>query len=103
MPLNTFRQIFLPYCVRRSSDGSYSVLNREYKDLGTIEQGAPDHYQLKGLGPKRLGEIAHGTLSNDSGQFWFLYDDGCLPDSSPAAWATYSERLRQLQNFEVKL
>lgn len=109
MPLNTFRQVFLPYCVRQNSDGSYSVLNREYEDLGTIERSPNgsngERYPLKGLGAKALDAIAHNAPTppaGDAERFWFLYDDGCLPDSSKAAWKAYSDRLWQLRKFSLK-
>jgi hypothetical protein len=104
MPLDTFRQIFLPYCIRLNSDGTYSVLNRERHNLGhagpTYVPGTePSVYSLKGIGPKALDKIAHSKSGDDE---WYLYDDSTLPDSSPENWAAYSDRLWALRKFEKK-
>jgi hypothetical protein len=34
MPLGDFRSIYLPYCLDKQADGSWLVLNREYKPVG---------------------------------------------------------------------
>ena len=34
MPLGDFRSVYFPYCIKKQDDGSYIVLNREYKPLG---------------------------------------------------------------------
>lgn len=34
MPLNDFRSVHLPYCIKKLPSGAYVVLNREYKPLG---------------------------------------------------------------------
>jgi hypothetical protein len=33
MPLGDVRSVHLPYCIQRQSDGTYVVLNREYRGL----------------------------------------------------------------------
>ena len=105
MPLQTFRQICLPYLIKRHTDGSYSVLNREYSPIGSIFSHDREHYRadhgidFKGLGPKSLEDLA-SSFDHDAGTY-FLYNDGTLPDSSPAAWASYCERLRKLCRFQL--
>ena len=104
MPLRSFRQIFLPYCIKRQADGTWSVLNRECVSLGDDER--KDHsipmrsYRLRGLGPEALKKIAH-TTSEDGTEFW-LYDDSCTPDSSALNWQAYQKRLMALTKFEKR-
>jgi hypothetical protein len=108
MPLDTFRQVFLPYCIRQNVDGTFSILNREYEDLGSIKRGPIGsngvRYSMKGLGVKSLDRLAHNIPEPRHGgeRFWLLYDDGCLPDSSKANWKSYTDRLWQLRKFELK-
>lgn len=108
MPTDTFRQAFLPYCIRQNNDGTYSILNRGYQDLGNVKRtphGANGtHHSFSGVGPASLDKIAHavGAPGPDQERFWFLYDDGCQPDSSPAAWKDYSARLWQLRNLRLE-
>ena len=94
MPLQSFRQIFLPYCIRIHPDGTFSILNREYQDLGLQTEGKePTRYSLKGIGPKGLDD-AIGESQN--GQDWFLYKDGSRPDLGAEHWDAYQRKLRVL-------
>lgn len=102
MPLDNFRQIFLPYCIKQNEDGTFSILNREYSDLGEAREAhAPSTpYRLQGLGPAALDKLA--VEPSNGSKTWYLYDDGCLPDSSSEAWAAYTKRLWALRKFEMK-
>lgn len=62
MSLGDFRSIFLPYCLRKLSDGRYVVLNRRYKPVGLK---AKDHVEyeeysvnLKGIGPATAAKLS---------------------------------------------
>ncbi len=104
MPLRSFREIFLPYCVIRESDGTWSVLNREYVALGENERkshkGPTRTYSLKGLGPAALKKIAFCSRPEEN-TFW-LYDESCFPESSAENWNAYSKRLKALMAFTTR-
>lgn len=106
-----FRWVFLPYCVRQNhDDGTFSVLNRDYEDLGTTQSGSPGqshgrHYHFKKAGEVALREaavnvVAHPHPRNET--FYFLYDGSCPPDSGSAEWTAYSERLSALLRLVVE-
>lgn len=107
MPLSNFRQICLPYCIRMNDDKTWSVLNREYQPLGFAERvdappaNLPIRYDFKGLGPKKLREIAHNA--SEDGRTYWLYDDGCVPESSAESWDAYARRLKALTALQKKV
>ena len=37
------REIFLPFCLQRTADGGYLVLNRKYKPLGVMSRERVDY------------------------------------------------------------
>ena len=92
MPLRTFRQIFLPYCLKQDDDGLWSVLNREYVPLVGYR------CDFKGLGPAGIAKLAHHI----KGKSIWLYDDGCCPDRSTKDWDAYQDRLKQLTKFVLR-
>ncbi len=107
MPLNDFRSIFLPYCIRDYGGGYYSFMNREYQDLGETTKvwgRKLKRYRLKGIGPAVLQRIAHGTPVDapDGAVDYWLYDDATLPDSSKANWSKYQAKLRILSRAKVR-
>ena len=104
MPLVTFKEICLPYCLERQPDGLWMVLNREYLPLGFSKRDqdaidkAPVRYDFKGIGPDGLKKIAHHA----SGRWIFLYDGTCDPEDSKENWNRYQERLWGLRKFEIR-
>lgn len=104
MPLCNFRQICLPYCVKLHADGSFEILNREYQPLGTTERMRTIDkitYNFKGMRGKALANMALNKQCDETtgvGSYW-LYDDGCTPDSSKANWDAYQKRLQQLNKL----
>ena len=104
MALDKFGHIFLPYCVRRNDDRSWSILNREYQDLGLVERvpGRDENgtfYPLKGLGPVKLATILR-TYDHEP-DIWWLYGDHNDPSGSVYDWRRYCDRLRLLTRFEL--
>ena len=100
MPLNDFRSVHLPYCLCREEDGSYVVLNREYKPLGFrtrehIDYGKyPIAVKFKRFTPKAAAKLSW----NNSGAMdrIYLYDDSCTPTKSPKFMKMYLEKLERL-------
>jgi hypothetical protein len=105
MALDEFRSIYLPYCIEKQQDGSWVVLNREYKPVGfnTTEwitySDFPVSVRLKGLGPAKLARISYN--GSVEGNRVFLYDDGCIPTSNAHARKAYLERLFILAKLQV--
>jgi len=84
--LNDFRSIHLPYCLDQQSDGSYVILNREYKPIGFaskdfVEYGKyPVCVKFKGLTANLAAKVSY-SKSKDLDRI-YLYNDGCVPTSN---------------------
>ncbi len=105
MPLNDFRSICLPYCLQKQPDGTWIVLNREYKPLGFNTNDRVDYgdypiaTKFKGLGPATLDKLDHrGRASDDC---VMLYGDGCVPTHSAENMKVYMKKLEFLAKLEV--
>lgn len=104
MPLNDFRSVHMPYCLKKQPDGTYVVLNREYKPLGfnTHKHVEYENYPIKAkikitaATAKKLS--CHGDTDISS---IFLYDDGCIPTSNAANMNNYLDRLKALAKLKV--
>lgn len=85
------------YCLDRQEDGSYVLLNRNYKPLGFMTdeyvqyEEHPVGVKLKGLGPKSAAKISYS--GDESLERIYLYNDGCIPTHSPANMKAYLSRL----------
>ncbi len=104
MSLNNFREVHLPYCLEKQEDGGYVVLNREYKPLGFAKR---EHYKysdypivvkIKGLTPSKASEISFKGAENLDKIY--LYDNSCLPETSPENMQSYLARLAILSELE---
>lgn len=105
MALTEFRSIYLPYCLQRQADGSWVILNREYKPVGFNTMGWIDYgdypvaVTLKGLGPAALKRIAYdGKFENGHA---YLYNDGCTPTRAPKYMKAYLARLAILARLQA--
>ena len=103
--LGDFRAIYLPYCLDRQDDGSYAVLNRQYKPVGFNTDNFikyndyPVTTKFKGLGPgtaKKLSPDGDGDLDRI-----YLYDDGCNPLNSLNHMESYLKKLSILAKLQV--
>lgn len=101
-----FRELFLIYCLDRQPDGRYVALNRRYKPVGFAAaqwveyQAFPVGFQFK----RALSgaQIAALSFNGDTAaERIYLYNDGCIPTSSAAAWSAYSARLQRLAGYGV--
>lgn len=102
---NEARVIYFPYCLRRQEDGSYVVLNRNYKPLGfdTGEyvdyKNYPIAVRFKGLTPKMAAKLSYdGSEGLDS---IYLYNDGTVPTASAKNLTAYLNRLAQLAKLKL--
>lgn len=106
MPLGDVRSVHLPYCVKKQDDGTYVVLNREYKPLGfkTKEHVKYENYpisvKLSGIGPATAKKLSYkGSTDVDT---IYFYNDGCVPTESAANMKAYLERLGHFAKLKVR-
>jgi hypothetical protein len=105
MPLNDFRSVFLPYCLRKQPDGRYVVVNREYKPIGFCTTAYVDYTQfpvaasLKGVTAALARKLSHD--GNPGIDEIYLYDDGCVPTSSAAHMSAYLAKLQLLAKLKI--
>ena len=105
--VSDFREVFLVYCLQRQQDGSYLALNRRYVPVGSVSvewvdyEGVTDRFKFKrGLTARQIAALSHNA--NTAPEAMYLYDDGCVPTSSAAAWEKYAERLgRYIERAEM--
>ena len=107
MPLKNFRQIFMPYCLSKQADGSWVILNRDYKPIGfrtrahVNYEDYPIAVRFKKLTPAILKKVSFEPISADPSQVW-LYNDGCLPNESSANMQAYLTRISYLMDLEAE-
>ncbi len=99
------RYIHLPYCIQRREDGTYIVLNRDYKPLGfkptelVRYESYPIKVKLRGLGAATAAKISWRGSRELSAIY--LYNDGCIPTSSDANMTAYLARLSHFAKLRV--
>ena len=105
MPSGDFRAIFLPYCLKKQADGSYVVLNRNYKPLGFkttehVEYSAyPINVKIRGIKPQQATKLSISG-SNDTDNI-FLYNDATVPIRSKKNMDTYLEKIAMLAKLKI--
>ena len=103
LPTGNFLRIFLPYCIEPAGDGTFLVVNRDYKPIGILtdewvtHEGHPARVRIKDLTPARAVQIG---LS--AGPPYYLYEDSTAPDATPANWRRYENILRRLQKLVIE-
>ncbi|MBV5345669.1 MAG: hypothetical protein JZU63_09185 [Rhodoferax sp.] len=106
MALLDFRSVFMPYCIRKQSDGRYVVLNREYKPVGFATNAFikydehPVAVDLEGITPATAAKLSW-TGKNDTDEI-FLYSDGCSPLTSADNMRRYLSKLEVLAGLKIK-
>lgn len=109
MPIGRVAQTHFPYCLQKTKDGMWLVLNRNYKPLGTTSkewvdyETHPDRLSIDGrtiaaLKKRAVYEIA--DKEEDPGLFFF-YNDSTMPTESSADWSRYSEVLQLLAGAKI--
>ena len=109
MALQDFRAVCMPYCLKKQSDGVFLVLNRDYKPLTFCtysndyqNQDLPIHLQIKGLTPKKIGQIisiGEGASFQKETETLFLYHDG----SNPVNTFTGKIKEKELEDYFKRL
>lgn len=105
MALKDFRTVFLPYCLKKQSDGRYAVLNREYKPVGFFTKNwieyatLPVLVKFKGLTSVVAAKVSH--KGDPDVETIYLYDDYCAPVRSGRHMDAYLSRLETLAGLKV--
>jgi hypothetical protein len=104
MPSRDFRAVFLPYCLKKQSDGSYVVLNRDYKPIGlkTMDHINYEKYRVKIPGLKaRLAAVLSISKSVDVENI-YLYDDKTSPTQGKKNMTAYLDKLEILSKLKLR-
>lgn len=106
MALNTFCDIYLPYCLLRQPDGRHAILNRAYKPLGfnTHDHVAYEDYPILASFYRLTAKAAekaswNGSPDTDS---IMLYDSYSNPQRSPKYFKEYVMRLKYLNGLKIR-
>jgi hypothetical protein len=101
-----FHRIAFPYCIQRQMDGSYILLNREYKPIGFWTEDCLDYgeypigIRFKGLKEDTIRKISIDGEPRDDAIY--LYDDGSVPIRNRKNMRDYLERLSVLMSLKVQ-
>lgn len=104
MAIENVRAVYFPYCIEKCADGSWVLLNRNYKPVGFNTSNFinyadyPVAMKLKGLGPSTLKKLSY--KDEEPGDRVYLYNDGCVPTSSSAAMNAYLKKLEILLKLQ---
>jgi hypothetical protein len=106
MPIGHIAHSYFPYCLQKQADGSYLILNRDYKPVGfntkehLVYENYPVAVQFARLLPATAAKLSvHGKPDLDA---IYLYNDGTVPTDSQANMAAYLARLELLAKLKVK-
>lgn len=101
-----FREVYFPYCIEKQADGTWVVLNRQYKPVGfnTSEfihyKEFPVSSKLKGIGQVIMKKLSYsGEVEGDR---VYLYNDGCVPTQSAANMNSYLKKLAILAKLGIE-
>ncbi|MCQ4267374.1 hypothetical protein NAV28_09110 [Pseudomonas stutzeri] len=99
------RQTHFPYCLDRLEDGSYVLLNRNYKPIGFMTgewinyEEHPIGMRLPGLTEQLAAELdARGRANLDR---IYFYNDGCVPTDGNENMQAYLARLAKLMALRI--
>ena len=99
-------RIAFPYCIEKQEDGSYVVLNREYKPIGFLTEERLDYgkypigIRFKGLKEETIRKIS--VDGDQSDRAIYLYGDGSKPTQNEKNMRDYLERLSVLMSLKVQ-
>jgi hypothetical protein len=97
--------VYFPYCIERQENGSWVILNRNYKPVGLntgkfIKYGDyPVSIRLKGLGPATLKRLS--CKDEEPKGRVYLYTDSCIPTSGAKAMSSYLKKLEILLKIQT--
>lgn len=101
-----FRYLFLPYCLLKQENGSYLVLNRNYKPLSFNTndhldyKAYPIETKFKNLTKNKAALLSWNKSTNLDKIF--LYNDACIPIVSANHMNEYLKKLRILSKLQVE-
>lgn len=99
------RQTHFPYCLDQQEDGSYVLLNRNYKPIGFMASAwvtygdYPVGVKLKGMTAQLAAEL--DIKGRDNLQRIYLYNDGSTPTSSEENMQAYLQRLARIMALRI--
>ena len=105
MPKKDFRAIVLPYCLQKIKDGSYIILNRNYKPIGfnTNEhlryEDYPICHRIKGINRKTAISLSYNN-SNDIEKI-YLYSNDCIPTNSTDNMEKYLHKIATIAKYKL--
>ncbi|WNC72726.1 hypothetical protein RGQ13_01725 [Thalassotalea psychrophila] len=103
MSIVNVRAVYFPYCIQKKEDGSWLMLNRNYRPVGFNTDDflkydeLPVSIKLKGIGPATLKKLSYKGEASDT---VYLYNDGCVPTSSETAMSSYLKKLEILLKLQ---
>jgi len=92
-----FRAVYFPYCIEKQDDGTWVVMNRQYKPVGfntsdyISHEDYPVSAKLSGIGPGVCRKLAYD--GKGQGNRVYLYNDGTNPVGSKANMDAYLKKL----------
>lgn len=100
-----FVSVYFPYCIEKRSDGTWAILNREYKPVGFNTR---DYIQYEDypvltnfhrIRPETFEKLSHnGRFEGDR---FYLYDDASNPSNSDADMSAYLTKLKTLARLKI--
>lgn len=100
------RQTHFPYCLDRQGDGSYVLLNRNYKPIGFMTgelvkyENYPVGVRIKGMTTKLAAEL--DVRGRENLERIYLYNDGSNPSGSKQDMKAYLSRLEKLMGLAIE-
>jgi hypothetical protein len=119
MGLNDFFRVNMPYGLKKNSKKEWIIFNREYMPLGWnttsrqeniyVESSyseLPVYTTYRALTDKKIASIVDEAQirRNEDGtiHMFFLYNDKLNPQSTPAYWGLYLEKIKALSKLSVR-
>jgi len=103
--MNTLRHTHFPYCLQQRGDKMWVILNRYYRPLG-FDDSEPADYEsipaavcIASITPSQAKKLSYDSSDSNTGSI-YLYNDGHLPEDSPAKMQAYLDQLRALMKIE---
>ena len=106
MPSRHFIDVYYPYCLERQKNGSYVILNRNYKPVGFRTTSHVDYLKLpilvklKGLTKAKAAKLSWNT-DTDLAKI-YLYDDNTThPVRNKENMSLYLAKLEMLATLKL--
>ncbi len=94
------RKHMFPYGMRKNPDGTWILINRQYKPVGLITKEHIDYedikytFKIKNFSLKNKNALSC-TKDREENVIYF-YNDGCIPESSAENMASYLNKIEIL-------